>query len=276
MTIFQAIILGTVQGFTEFLPISSSAHLYLLPYFFDWDYQGLGFDVALHWGTLLSVLLIFRKDYWKYLRAVCPYSHQGRGSSFLFVGDDQGEEADKSMAWYLVLGSIPAALIGFLLKDQAESLFRSPWVIFVTLTAFALLLWVSDKKIEVGSSDSEARINWKKVLFIGAAQAVAIIPGVSRSGATITAGMFASLSRRQAARFSFLLSGPIIFGAGLVSIPDLGGITPPLIFGFIASAISGFIAIRFLLKFISNHSFNTFVYYRYALALVVLVILLIR
>jgi len=179
------------------------------------------------------------------------------------------------MAWFLVLGSIPAAVIGFLLQGQAESVFRSPWVIFVTLTAFALLLWVADKKSTQNTVNS-TQLGWKKVLFIGFAQAIAIIPGVSRSGVTMTAGMFSRLTRAQAVRFSFLLSGPIIFGAGLVSIPDVGDINTALIVGFLASVVSGFIAIKFLLKFITTHSFNLFVFYRYALAVLIFIILLIR
>ena len=255
MTVVQAIILGLVQGLTEFLPISSSAHLFLAPYFFNWDYQGLGFDVALHWGTLLAVLVIFGKDYWRYLKG-------------LFVGSS----ADRKPAWFLILGSVPAAVIGFLFESQAETVFRSPYVIVVTLAFFAFLLGVADRRVTIEGNP----LTWKKVLLIGVGQAAAIIPGVSRSGITMTMGLFSKLNREQAARFSFLLSGPIIFGAGLVAIPDLTAVNPPVFFGFLSAALSGFLAIRFLLKFVSTHSFRVFIWYRYALAALIAITLLVK
>jgi len=272
MTILQAIILGVVQGFTEFLPISSSAHLFLVPYIFDWDYQGLGFDVALHWGTLLSVIIIFGKDYWRYARALVGKSLINQATTEL--------GSEKSMAWYLVLGSIPAALAGFFLRSQAETIFRSPWVIVGTLIGFAILLWIADRRLLTANSSpqrgEEGKLTWKKVLFIGIGQALAIVPGVSRSGATITAGLFSRLSRQEATRFAFLLSGSIIFGAGLVTIPDLDNFSVALIAGFIASAISGFIAIKFLLRYVGSQNFNLFVWYRILFAGIIILSLLTR
>src|SRR3989338_955427 len=194
MEIIQAAILGVVQGLTEFLPISSSAHLYLVPFFFGWDYQGLQFDVALHWGTLLAVVWIFWRDYLEILKS-------------------------PKMIGYLVLGSVPAGLAGFLLRDQIETVFRNPIVTVFTLSGFALLLWLADKKSK--QNQNLTNLNSKKSFLIGVAQALSLVPGVSRSGVTTMAGLFANLSRQQAVRFAFLLSGPVIFGAGLVALKDL-------------------------------------------------------
>src|SRR3989338_9328893 len=192
--IIQAIILGIVQGLTEFLPISSSAHLYLLPKFFNWNYEGIGFDVALHWGTLLAILMIFWRDYWNALTG------------------------ERRLLWFLVIGSIPGALAGYFLESQAETIFRTPVLTAAMLAGFGILLWVADRrnspkapsliKEEVGGV-----LDWKKSLFMGAAQALAIVPGVSRSGATMTAGLFSGMTRQQAARVSFLLFLPIFFRA---------------------------------------------------------------
>jgi undecaprenyl-diphosphatase len=254
MSVLHAIILGIVQGITEFLPISSQAHLYLLPYFFHWNYQGMDFDIALHWGTLVAILLIFWKDYWRYLKALVspllPFGHPplARG----------GGDLDQKIAWFLILATIPGVILGILLDKAAETTFRSPWIILVTLVVFALVLQIADKKTATGNNLSI--LNWKKALGIGLAQAVAI----------------AGLDRKSAARFSFLLSGPIIFGAGLVALKDLHGISPPLLAGFIFSALSGLLAIKFLLKYLESHGMNLFVWYRYALGVVILATLILK
>lgn len=260
MTIFQAIILGIVQGITEFLPISSQAHLFLVPYLLRWDYQGLDFDIALHGGTLLAVLLVFGKDYWRYLRA-------------LFSAGQENQEMEKRMAWFLFLGSIPAAAAGLFAKDLAATHLRNPVIMVVTLTSFGILLWVADRYLQ---RSARSELDGSKALGIGIAQAIAIVPGVSRSGSTITAGLFFGLGREAATRFSFLLSGPIIFGAGLVAMRDFVALTPALAAGFAAAAISGFAAIKILLRFVSRNSFNIFVWYRILLAAVVLAVVLYR
>lgn len=267
MTIFQAMILGVVQGLTEFLPISSQAHLYLVPYFLGWNYQGLGFDIGLHMGTLAAVLFVFWKDYLRITKSL--FTPSPRPSSALPTGRQARGEGDRRLAWYLVLGSIPAAVLGFLFEKQAETTFRNPLITVFTLAGFGLLLWYADRKFS--STAGVESLNSKKVLGIGAAQAIAIVPGVSRSGATITAGLFAGLSREAAARFSFLLSGPIIFGAGLVALKDLVIINTALIAGFIAAAVSGIIAIKFLLKYLTSHNLNIFVWYRVILAGIILI-----
>ena len=259
MSLLQAVILGIVQGLTEFLPISSQAHLFLVPYLFGWTYQGLDFDIALHWGTLLAVLLVFGKDYLRYLRA-------------LFIRGEEGR-TERRLGGLLVLATIPAAVAGLFAKDLAESQFRNPLIMVVTLSVFAVLLWLADRYLQ---KSARAELSAGKSLAIGVAQAIAIIPGVSRSGSTITLGLFSGLSREEATRFSFLLSGPIIFGAGLVAMRDFAGISPALVAGFFASAVSGFFAIKFLLRFVSRNNFNIFVWYRLLLAAAVLGVVLYR
>lgn len=250
MSIFQAVILGAVQGFTEFLPISSQAHLYLVPYFSGWDYQGLAFDVALHLGTLCAVLLVFGKDYWRFLTR------------------------ERVMLWYLVLGTLPAAIAGLLLRPYAEHVFRNPLIMVFTLAGFGLLLLVADRKsLRVDASS----INWKTVLVIGMAQAVAIVPGVSRSGITMTAAiLFGSLSRESAARFSFLLSGPIILGAGFFELSSVWNPDVFLVAGFFSALLSGVIAIQFLLRYLAQRGFGIFVWYRLLLAMVVFAVYMVR
>lgn len=263
--IFQALVLGVIQGLTEFLPISSSAHLYLVPYLLNWDYRGLGFDVALHWGTLAAVLVIFWRDYLDYLLSFFKSFGSQRDSSDL----------KQRMAWLLILGSIPAAVLGFLFESEAETVFRSPVISIITLSIFALLLLWADQRGKVQQQGMED-LSWRKVLFIGSAQAIALIPGVSRSGVTMTAGLFSGLSRVSAARFSFLLLGPIAFGAGLVTIPSINHIDTALVVGFFTAAISGYAAVRFLLFFVSNRSYAIFVWYRLILAALISIALLVR
>lgn len=270
VSILQAIILGIVQGITEFLPISSQAHLLLVPYFLKWDYQGLGFDIALHFGTLVAVIFVFWRDYWNIIKAIFATSPQP---------SPQSGEGGKRFALFLIIATIPAAVIGYLFKEQAETMLRSPVITVFTLTIFAILMWMADKtpsssppiRLQTGGE----RLTWKKSLFIGFAQAVAIVPGVSRSGVTITAGLFAGVSREAAARFSFLLSGPIILGAGIFALKDSIQVTPALIAGFLAAAISGFAAIKFLLKYLTTHGLKIFVWYRIILAGIILISLII-
>ena len=177
------------------------------------------------------------------------------------------------MVWLLVLGCLPAAVIGFFFKDQAETVFRHPLVSVVTLVGFAWLLNLADKK--TGEENLNV-LDQKKTLAIGLAQSLALVPGVSRSGITMTAGMFSGLTREAAAKFSFILSGPVIFGAGLVALPDVTQVTGQLAAGFLAAAVSGFLAIKFLLKYLNRHGFKVFVWYRVILAVVILFIYLSR
>lgn len=253
LTIFQALILGLVQGIGEFLPISSTAHLILIPYFLNWPDPGLSFDVALHVGTLLAVLAFFWKD-WLYI-----FKNWKNGMLLL-----------------LVIGTIPGAVIGVLLESKAETVFRSPVVIACTLILAGILLYWVDKKFKDGKDIKD--VNLKDAIWIGLAQMLAIIPGISRSGATITAGLARKLNKISAARFSFLLSTPIIAGAALVKLPHLfeSDFNAPLLVGILASAISGFLAIKYLLKFLEKRGYAVFFWYRLLLGLIVLLLVFFR
>jgi undecaprenyl-diphosphatase len=265
---FHALVLGALQGLSEFLPISSSAHLVVAPWLFGWEDPGLAFDVALHWGTLFAVVAYFRRDIGLLIRG---FIH----SLFPSMRDIKNNIYQK-LAWLLLVASVPAALVGKLLEEKAETALRSPLLIAATLSIVGILLYIADhsaKKLK-----NLGHITWLNSLVIGLSQAAAVIPGVSRSGATITAGLFQNFTREDAARFSFLMSIPIIFGAGLVKLPDVvkNGNPPELIIGFIAAAVFGFLSIRFLLRYLSHRSFAVFTIYRLALAAIILVVYLIR
>ena len=268
MSIFQAIILGMVQGLGEFLPISSSAHLILTPWLFKWHDPGLGFDLALHWGTLLAVLVYFRNDIWLLVKGFWY-------SLFKSTRDFEANIYQK-LSWLIILASVPGALIGKLLEEKAETSLRSPLLIAIDLAVFGVVFFVLDK---MGKKEKNLdKIKWYDALIVGFGQALAIIPGVSRSGATMGAGLLLGFKRADAARFSFLMSAPIIFGAGLVKVKEFmsGGITAVLVAGFISAAIFGFFSIRFLLRYLAKHDFKIFVWYRLALAAVVLAVYLAR
>ncbi|MBI5641820.1 MAG: undecaprenyl-diphosphate phosphatase [Nitrospirae bacterium] len=248
---FEALILGIVQGLTEFLPVSSTAHLILFPWFLGWsgEVDSLTFDVALHAGTLLSVVVCFWKDWLEIFRR----KHRLLGM--------------------LVLASVPAGVSGILLDDFIEERLRSPLVISVSLVVFGIYMLASERSVKEKRLDN---LSFTDALFIGVSQAVALIPGVSRSGITISTGLFRGMEREMSARFSFLLSTPVIAGATLLHAKKMifGHETYNLqLFGagFLASAVTGFIAIRFLLYYLKNHSVNVFAYYRFGLAVVIMV-----
>ncbi len=253
MTVFDAVLLGLLQALGEFLPISSSAHLVLLPYFRGMEYQGLAFDVILHAATLLAVLLYFAKDWFVLVKEglTNPSSKDGR------------------MLWYLAAATVPAGLAGLLFKDWAEHAFRNPLMMAACLMVFACVLWWADRK---GGHNDGRQITFKTLMLIGCAQALAIMPGVSRSGITITAALLLGLSRSASARISFLLSAPIIAGAAAVEIGHLSAadFTAPLIWGFVSAFLGALVVIGCLMKYIKTHSFNVFVYYRLALGLVII------
>jgi len=262
MTIFQAIIFGAVQGLTEFLPISSTAHLILLPWFLGWPDPGLTFDVALHLGTLVSLLLYFRAD-WIALTGSALGLLRGRTQS-----------PDARMAMLIVAGTIPAVVAGVLFEDKVESTLRAPQIIGVTLIVLALVLVIAEIVGQRKKTLNE--MSWGDAITVGIAQAAAIVPGVSRSGSTITAGLFLSMKRDAAARFSFYLSAPIIAGAiGKKTIDILqSGLAldqlTPFIVGIISSGIVGYIAIAFLMRYLQTHNTYLFVFYRILLGIVVL------
>ncbi|NLH26908.1 MAG: undecaprenyl-diphosphatase UppP [Syntrophomonadaceae bacterium] len=262
MTIWQSVVMGLVQGLGEFLPISSSAHLVLVPWFFNWLDPGLTFDIALHIGTLIAVIAYFWRDWVK-----------------LIMGAFQGTKSKEGrLFWYLVLATIPGAIMGLLLEEKAETVFRNPVLIAVMLIVLGVILYWADRK---GRKLTDVNnISLGQSLMIGISQALAIIPGVSRSGITMTTGLLLGLTREGAARFSFLLSAPVIFGAGLIKVPDIlanpGMINTPFLIGMLVSALSGAASIGFLLKYVQKKNFLPFVWYRFLLGAVVLLVALMR
>lgn len=266
MTVFQALVLGVLQGLGEFLPISSSAHLALAPWLFGWPDPGLAVDVALHFGTLLAVLWYFRREWVRLVIAA---------KEIVVTRSVQTDQ--QRLVLYLIVGTIPGAIAGKLLEKQAETAFRAPELIAIVLIVLGILLWLADK---LAPQDRPvARMRWSDAILIGLAQMFAIIPGVSRSGSTITAGRALGLTREGAAVFSFLLSMPIIAGAAALEMPRAireYGISAPLVVGILASAISGWLAIRVLLRFVSHRSYGVFAVYRVLLGLAVLAIVFLR
>lgn len=253
MSYFEAFILALIQGITEFLPISSSAHLILPSAIFGWEDQGLAFDVAVHVGTLAAVVIYFRKEVATLFAA-------------LFASIFKGERSKESkLAWMIVLATIPACIFGLLMKDIIELYLRSAYVLATTTIVFGLLLWWVDKNAKL--TDDEYQATWKKSLTIGIAQALAMIPGTSRSGATITAALYLGFTREAAARFSFLMSIPIITLAGGYLSMKLatGSETVHLGFlftGIVVSFVSAYLCIHFFLKLISRMGMMPFVIYR--------------
>jgi undecaprenyl-diphosphatase len=260
MTPLQAIALGIIQGLSEFLPISSSAHLALAPWLFGWEDPGLAFDVALHFGTLLAVLWYFRMEWLALIKA-----------AFGIVTTGRIETPEKRRVIYLIIATIPGAIGGYLLQSRAESAFRSPQIIAVALIVMGLLLWIVDKMVDQRRILGEMR--WVDSLLIGLSQVIALIPGVSRSGSTITTARGLRFDRESAAEFSFLMSMPIIAAAVVLEGPKAlheGGITNELMSGVAASAISGWLAISILMRYVTRHSYGIFAFYRIALGILVL------
>ena len=253
-SIAQALLLGVVQGLSEFLPISSSGHLVILPWIFDFSDPGLSFDVALHAGTLIAVLGYFWRDW-------CNIFH---------LRDDMPQyRGVPNLLLFLALATIPGGIAGLLFEKQAETIFRSPLLVATTLFVFGALLLAADRKGK--KMRSVEKITLRDALAIGCAQALAIVPGVSRSGITITAALARGIDRASAARFSFLLSTPIICAALLANARALlaVGITLPFIVGVASSAVSGYLAIASLIRFVERASYRVFFWYRAAIALII-------
>lgn len=266
MTVFQALVLGVLQGLAEFLPISSSAHLTLAPWLFGWDDPGLGFDVALHFGTLLAVLWYFRTEWISLVLAAGNIARHRRV-----------ETAGEKRVIYLIIATIPGAIAGLLLEDQAETVFRSPVLVASMLILMGVILWIVDLRARRDRVMQD--MGWVDALLIGLAQMFAIIPGVSRSGSTITAGRAVRLSRENAAIFSFLMSMPIIAAAAALKLPDAlreYGLSTPFLVGIAASAVSGWLAIAVLLRFVERHSYGAFAVYRVIIGVGVLAVLYYR
>jgi len=261
MDVFKAIILGIIQGIAEFLPISSSAHLIIFPYLFGWEESGLAFDVALHFGTMMAVLVVFFKDWWD-----------------LFIGaikdvKNKKKSTNGKMFWYLVAATIPAVIAGLLLDDVIENVVRGNlWIIASCLAIMGMLIFIGDKwaskhyKKETKFED----ITLKQALIVGVSQAFAIIPGFSRSGTTILGGRLLGISKEAITKFTFLLSVPVICGATILKVGDLV-FTKEVIIGVISSFAAGLLTIKFLLNYIKKHDFSVFAFYRVILAIIVLV-----
>jgi undecaprenyl-diphosphatase len=268
-TYIQAVVMGIVQGLTEFLPISSSGHLIVVPFLLGWDdpfITSLAFSVMLHIGTLAALLVYFRSDW---IRLIPAGLAAIRDRSFR--GD-----TDRRLAWLLVAATIPAAIAGFLLADVIETAFREIGFVAVTLVVGAIILWLADRwgaqTRDVGD------VTFPIAGGIGAAQALALVPGISRSGISISAARFAGLNREAAARFSFLMATPITAGAALFELRRLvtgeAGVTVdagPLIAGMLAAFVSGMVAIGFLLRYVRTRSLNLFVVWRLVVAAIVVV-----
>lgn len=257
--IIQAIVYGLVQGICEFLPISSTAHLIIVPYIFHWNEPGLTFDVFLHLGTLFAVISFFYRDWIKYIILLW------QKKSFIFL--------------YLIIALIPAGLAGFFFEDKIETTLRDPIIIVFTLVIFGFLLFIVDELFRHTKNIDST--NWWNSLLIGVAQAIALIPGVSRSGVTMTAAMALGFKRTVAARLSFLIATPIMIGAVAIRIKDLFilpkeqlfnglGVIPAVI-AFVVALLSGYLAIKYLLQFLGKHGFLPFVIYRLAVAVIILI-----
>ena len=267
--LIQAIVLGIVQGLTEFLPVSSSGHLIVVPALLGWDdpvIESLAFSVMLHVATLLALLVYFRSDW---LRLIPAGLATLRDRSFR-------DDPDRRLAWLLAASTVPAVIVGVLFNDLIENAFREPRIVAMTLVAGAVVLWVADR---LGSRTRPiAGLTFPMAIGIGAAQALALVPGVSRSGISISAGLFAGLDREAAARFAFLMATPITAGAGIWEIRailagEAGVELPlvPLLAGMVASLLAGLVAISVLMRFLRSHGVGVFVAYRLALAALIVV-----
>lgn len=271
MELIAAAILGIIQGLTEFLPVSSSAHLILVPWFFGWNPEGIAFDVALHVGTAIAVLAFFWADWLVLAKEFLAGLKERRP-----LGNHH-----RKLAWLLVIGTVPAAMIGLAFEDAIEAYLRSPLITVFTLTGLAALLYIAER---IGKQNRTIeKFGWLDSIIVGCSQAIALIPGVSRSGITITTAMFRDSTRTSAARFSFLLSTPVIVGAGALQgwrlfkdMPHPGPAAAQVDWlvlgvGTLFAAVTGFLCIQFFLRYLQTKSFLPFIVYRFILAAVVLV-----
>ena len=296
MPLYQAIVLAIVQGLTEFLPVSSTAHLWLIPWLLKWDDPGLTFDVALHAGTLVAVLLYFWRYWLEMIKMVLGISQgspasagtpatppvQGlyRSARIQHPKSAMGSMAplgeNRQLLWFLVIATIPGGVAGFLFERAADEKLRSPFIIGPALIIVGLLMWAGER---MGSENHDlGQVSLLDSILVGVAQAFAVIPGVSRSGSTMTAGLFRAMNRETAARFSFLLSTPLIAGACLKKgweIHHAGlarDMRMPFMFGIIVSAIVGYAVIAVLMRYLERRTFAVFVVYRVILGVILLAV----
>lgn len=272
MTWWHALILGIVQGLTEFLPISSSGHLILVPWLFGWEWSfahtdlNKTFDVALHFGTFVAVLAYFWRQVISILRCW-----------FRSIAKRRIDNAEERLAWLLLISTIPAGLVGVAFESFVEDQLGKPYLICIMMFVFAIVMWAADRYSRLDKTISDLR--WPGALGIGVAQALALAPGVSRSGITMVTGLFIGFDREAAARYSFLLSVPVVGGAALVKAMELAkdgmphGMAVPFVVGMAAAAASGFAAIWFLLGYLRRHTFRIFVVYRLVVATALLIVI---
>lgn len=266
MNYLYSILTGIIQGLTEFLPISSSGHLVVFHDLFGFDFiDNLAFDVVLHLGTLVALVLFFWQDIIKYLKAFFQ--------SF-FNWNIRGD-VNQRLAWYILIATIPAIIVGYFLEEQIELVFRKTLLVAIMLLAFGILLYLADRvSLKIKTMD---QLTFPGSFLIGIAQAIALVPGVSRSGITIIAGLSQKLNRESAARFSFLLSIPIVFGAGVKKISDLVIQRSSdmdflvLMFGFLSATLTGYFCIKYFLRFLQRYPLTIFAVYRVVFGVVILI-----
>jgi len=265
MPIFHAVVLAIVQALTEFIPVSSTAHLVLIPWLLGWNDGGLIFDVALHAGTLVAVIIYFFRD-WVQIIA------HGFG---LNIGRDPDLKQNRNLLWLLAVASIPIGIVGYLFDKQADTVWRQPYVIGTMLILVGIVMWIGDRR-RIGSKSLNS-VHWGDAIVVGLAQAVSVIPGTSRSGSTITAGLFRDMNRETAARFSFLLSTPAIAAAVAKKFWDIhkeGGVPAdmkvPMAVGIVVSGVLGAIVIAFFLRYLRRETLMPFVYYRIVFGIIVI------
>ena len=266
MPLYQVVVLAAVQALTEFLPISSSAHLWIVPWAMGWKDPGLIFDIALHAGTVIAIIIYFFRDWVQIIG-------QGLG---LKIGTDEQRRQNRTLLWLIAAASIPIGVFGYLYNKQAETTWRNPYLIGAMLIGIGVVMWIADRRASGGGKTMD-KVDWGDGLWIGLAQVLAIIPGTARSGVTITAGLFRGLNRETAARFSFLLSTPAILAAaakGAWEIKKEGGIPPdmklPFALGIALSAIFGAVVIAFFLRYLRRSSLMPFIYYRIIFGIIVI------
>lgn len=273
--LIQAIILGFIQGATEFIPVSSSGHLVIVPWLFGWDKPSLLFDTMLHWGTLLAIFIVFWRDFLAMIRAW-----------FLSIARRSLADPDARTAWFIIVGTLPAVVAALLFEEQFEAMFLNPRGVGFFLLVTATLLFFSEQITQrrAYAGRTLAQMTWRDAIVIGVAQALALFPGVSRSGSTIAAGLAMGIHREQAARFSFLLGTPAFFGAGLLQVVKvtgedanlLVGNLAPIAVGFAVAAFTGVVVIRFLLGYLRNHTLYIFSVYCVVLGLLTIGLTFVR
>ena len=264
----EAIVLGIVQGLTEFLPISSSAHQSIVgQLFFAGRDPGAAFTAVTQLGTETAVIVYFARDIWRIIRKW----------SLALVGKEDRDDPDVRMGWLVIIGSIPIVVLGLLFQDAIDTSLRNLWITVAMLAGVAVILWLADRAASRNSRELRD-LTWTHGILFGLAQSCALIPGVSRSGATISAGLFMGYTRPAAARYSFLLAIPAVFGSGIYKLKDIGGdmhvAWGPTIVATVISFAVGYAVIAWLLRYVSHHSFSIFVWYRLAIAAIVAVLLL--